>query len=375
MAAAELERDAFADVMATHCAGVAVATCSRAGEDERVPLGLALTSLSAYTAEPPSVLLSIDVSSRSHDPLLEAEQIGVHLLAQDQAEGARVFSSKSDDKFGSLEWGWDGEVPRLGGVLAYLRCRPDAASPTTTTRSSSPPSRRPAIEREELPLVYLDRRLELAPGGEERRMKLISPDTAPAEAADLRAEIDGVTVPSMFAAAVAGARRRDRPAPSRRERRATEIGWNEYAALVARAAAGLAALGVRPGDRAVMMLRNVPDFHVADLALKHLGVCPVSIYNSSAAEQIAYVAGHCRASLAIVEPAFLPRLRRGPRGPARRWSGSSSSAARRRGGDRVWAALIEQRAGRPRVARRRGRARPTWRPSSTPRARPGRRRA
>jgi len=139
-------------------------------------------------------------------------------------------------------------------------------------------------------------------------MKLISPETAPAEAAELRAEIDGVTVPSLFAAAVAA--RGDATALRHRDAdgEAVEIGWNEYAARVARAAAGLAAIGVGPGDRAVMMLRNVPDFHVADLALKHLGVCPVSIYNSSAAEQIAFIAGHCRASLAIVEPAFLPRM-------------------------------------------------------------------
>jgi flavin reductase (DIM6/NTAB) family NADH-FMN oxidoreductase RutF len=145
MAAAELERDAFADVMATHCAGVAVATCSRAGEAGRVP---------------PSVLLSIDVSSRSHDPLLEAEQIGVHLLAHDQAEGARVFSSKSDDKFGSLEWSWDGEVPRLGGVLAYMRCRPDARFGHHDHTILVATVEEAAIEREELPLVYLDRRLE-----------------------------------------------------------------------------------------------------------------------------------------------------------------------------------------------------------------------
>lgn len=160
MAAAELERDAFADVMATHCAGVAVATCGRGGEGARVPLGLALTSLSAYTADPPSVLLSIDVSSRSHDPLLEAERIGVHLLAQDQAEGARVFSSKSDDKFGSLEWSWDGGVPRLGGVLAYMRCRPDARFGHHDHTILVATVEQAAIEREELPLVYLDRRLE-----------------------------------------------------------------------------------------------------------------------------------------------------------------------------------------------------------------------
>jgi long-chain acyl-CoA synthetase len=138
-------------------------------------------------------------------------------------------------------------------------------------------------------------------------MKLISPGTAPAEAAELRAEIEGVTVPSLFAAAVA-ARGAETALRLAAAEGGTEIGWDEYADRVARAAAGIAALGFGPGDRAVLMLRNVPDFHVADLALKHLGICPVSIYNSSAAEQIAFIAGHCGARLAIVEPAFLPRF-------------------------------------------------------------------
>jgi len=159
MAAAELSRDAFADVMATHCAGVAVATCSRVGEEGSVPLGLAVTSLSAYTAEPPSVLLSVDVGSRSHDPIVASEMLGVHLLAHDQAEVATVFSSKSDDKFGGLEWAWDGDVPRLGGVLAYLRCRVDrcfAHHDHTIVIGAVEEAR---VEREARPLVYLDRRL------------------------------------------------------------------------------------------------------------------------------------------------------------------------------------------------------------------------
>ncbi len=137
---------------------------------------------------------------------------------------------------------------------------------------------------------------------------VLTAETAAAEAAELRAAIAGVTIPSLFAAAVADrgdavALRHGAPGEEQET-----IGWTTLAARVSRAAAGLAELGLRHGDRAVMMLRNVPDFHVADLALSHLGVCPVSIYNSSAAEQIAYIAGHCGARVAIVEPVFLERV-------------------------------------------------------------------
>ena len=139
-------------------------------------------------------------------------------------------------------------------------------------------------------------------------MTSLTAPTAAAEAAELRAQIDGVTVPSLFADAVAARGAAVALRHDVGDAEPIEIDWDEWAARVARAAAGLATLGLGRGDRAVMMMRNVPDFHVADLALKHLGVCPVSIYNSSAAEQIAYIAGHCEARVAIVEPAFLPRM-------------------------------------------------------------------
>jgi long-chain acyl-CoA synthetase len=81
----------------------------------------------------------------------------------------------------------------------------------------------------------------------------------------------------------------------------SEWTYAEVAGRVARAAAGLEALGVGPGDRVVMMMRNIPEFHVIDLATVLCGATPVSIYNSSAAEQIAYLAGHSAATVAIVE--------------------------------------------------------------------------
>ncbi|MBK5290015.1 MAG: long-chain fatty acid--CoA ligase [Acidimicrobiia bacterium] len=83
-------------------------------------------------------------------------------------------------------------------------------------------------------------------------------------------------------------------------------GWNEttfgeFADQACRVATGLSALGVTRGDRVVLMMRNRPEFHVADIAVVLLGATPISIYNSSSADQIRYLAGHCEASIAIVE--------------------------------------------------------------------------
>ncbi len=88
-------------------------------------------------------------------------------------------------------------------------------------------------------------------------------------------------------------------------------GWTmtELADLTARLATGFAGLGVGKGDTVVLMLRNRPEFHALDLAVLFLGATPVSIYNSSAPEQIDYLVNDCKAKVAVVEAdAFLERF-------------------------------------------------------------------
>jgi long-chain acyl-CoA synthetase len=77
--------------------------------------------------------------------------------------------------------------------------------------------------------------------------------------------------------------------------------WRDYLDRAARFAGGLQKLGVRPGDRIVLMLRNRREFHIADVGALLAGTTPISIYNSSAPDQIAYLAGHCDAVLAVTE--------------------------------------------------------------------------
>ncbi|MFM7069783.1 MAG: AMP-dependent synthetase/ligase [Actinomycetes bacterium] len=77
--------------------------------------------------------------------------------------------------------------------------------------------------------------------------------------------------------------------------------FGDLAEKVAVFAGGLRSLGVSRGDRVVMMMRNVPDFHVTDLAALMLGATPISIYNSSAPDQVQYLVQHCGAKVAVVE--------------------------------------------------------------------------
>ncbi|QYG91046.1 AMP-binding protein [Iamia sp. SCSIO 61187] len=119
---------------------------------------------------------------------------------------------------------------------------------------------------------------------------------------DVDAAVAGKTAPTYFRDTVA--RIPDRCAVRWKEGEEwREWTFAEVADLACRAAAGLTAAGIGRGDRVVLMMRNCPEFHVLDLAALLVGATPISIYNSSSPDQIAYLVGHCEAKLAIVEDA------------------------------------------------------------------------
>ncbi|MGW1768038.1 AMP-dependent synthetase/ligase [Streptomyces sp. NPDC002073] len=81
------------------------------------------------------------------------------------------------------------------------------------------------------------------------------------------------------------------------------LSWSEVRRKVAVLAAGYAALGAGRGDHVLMMMGNRPEHWLSDLALVHLGAVPVTVYGTSAPGQIAHIARHSRARLAVVEGA------------------------------------------------------------------------
>jgi flavin reductase (DIM6/NTAB) family NADH-FMN oxidoreductase RutF len=155
----------FRTAMAALCSGVAVVTARR--PDDGAPCGLVATSVSSFSGNPPSLLISVGHASRCHHALVECEHFGVHLLKAGQEPLAHVFAGLGEDKFAGLEWEWDEDVPWLDGPLAYLRCRRSALfelydhsiliGDVTGGRHDYG-----------APLVYLDRRMDwtLRPGGQ-----------------------------------------------------------------------------------------------------------------------------------------------------------------------------------------------------------------
>ena len=111
----------FREALAHLASGVAVVTARR---PDGAPCGIAATSLTSYSAHPPSLLVSVWHGSRCHDALASSDHFGVHLLRSDELALAHRFADRTlEDKFDGLDWSWDEDVPELGGSLAYLRLR------------------------------------------------------------------------------------------------------------------------------------------------------------------------------------------------------------------------------------------------------------
>ncbi|MEU7064746.1 AMP-dependent synthetase/ligase [Streptomyces sp. NPDC046161] len=81
------------------------------------------------------------------------------------------------------------------------------------------------------------------------------------------------------------------------------LSWREVRQEVAALARGYAALGVERGEHVLLMMGNRPEHWLTDLALVHLGAVPVTVYATSAPEQVAHIARHSRARFAVVEGA------------------------------------------------------------------------
>lgn len=114
----------FREAMAALCSGVAVVTATL--PDGR-PCGLVATSVCSFSANPPSVMVSIAHTSRCHGALTRGQEFGVNMLAAEQEHLGYVFAGLGDDKFAGVDWELADGTPRLTGALSFLRCRRSAA--------------------------------------------------------------------------------------------------------------------------------------------------------------------------------------------------------------------------------------------------------
>ncbi|HSZ39335.1 MAG TPA: AMP-dependent synthetase/ligase [Trebonia sp.] len=134
------------------------------------------------------------------------------------------------------------------------------------------------------------------------------PDIA-AERAAIEAEAAGTTLLTAYADTAAASA--DEPAHRWQDAEGIwhTLTYGQVREQVRDLALGLAARGFQPGEFAVIWSGNRSEATVADYAVMHARGVPVFIYNTVSPEQAAYIAGHCEATVAIVEQRYLPKLR------------------------------------------------------------------
>ncbi|WIM98548.1 AMP-dependent synthetase/ligase [Actinoplanes oblitus] len=79
------------------------------------------------------------------------------------------------------------------------------------------------------------------------------------------------------------------------------LSWRELRDRVAATAGGLAELGLRAGDRMLIMMAGRVEHWVVDLAAVHLGAIPSTVYATLAPAQLRYLAQHSGARILILE--------------------------------------------------------------------------
>ncbi|MDR6688661.1 flavin reductase (DIM6/NTAB) family NADH-FMN oxidoreductase RutF [Arthrobacter sp. 1088] len=125
--ASKLTTDAMKRTAGTFPTGVVVAAATTADG----PVGLTLQSFVSLSLNPPLVQLSVASTSGSWRAIKAEGGFAVSVLAQDQAELAVAFGTRSRDKFAGVELAGASATghPEIQGALAWFDCEIAAVYP------------------------------------------------------------------------------------------------------------------------------------------------------------------------------------------------------------------------------------------------------
>ncbi|HEY2717636.1 MAG TPA: flavin reductase family protein [Solirubrobacterales bacterium] len=96
-----LDPEVFRSLMGGVAGHVAVVT---ALDPEGRPVGLTTTAVTSVSAEPPLLLVCVDLTSRTLPALRQGRRFVVNFMHDGSEALAARFASKRDDKFAGVEW-------------------------------------------------------------------------------------------------------------------------------------------------------------------------------------------------------------------------------------------------------------------------------
>ena len=117
---AAVEPDVFRRAMSYLPTGVTVVTALGDGG----PSGLTANAVLSLSLDPPLMLAALDRGSRTLRTVEEAGRFGVNVLAAEQAELARSFSTKLEmqEKWDGVAWRERDGIPALDGIVVWVGC-------------------------------------------------------------------------------------------------------------------------------------------------------------------------------------------------------------------------------------------------------------
>lgn len=105
------------------------------GQGPDGPVGMAATSITSLTMDPPAILLCVNRASGLHACLAAGAPLSISILSRDQREVSAAFggSMPRDQRFRVGLWQMDANgLPTLDGAQANLACRIEQLLPYGT---------------------------------------------------------------------------------------------------------------------------------------------------------------------------------------------------------------------------------------------------
>lgn len=117
--AATIEAPVFRQLMRAVASGVTVVTTLHHGS----PHGMTATAFTSVSADPPTVLIVLNKTTRSHPLVSASRRFVVNMLHEGQTGLGNHFSGKVEDQFAGIGYR-TGELgaPVLDGVVSYFEC-------------------------------------------------------------------------------------------------------------------------------------------------------------------------------------------------------------------------------------------------------------
>jgi flavin reductase (DIM6/NTAB) family NADH-FMN oxidoreductase RutF len=144
------DQNVFRDAISRFATGVTVITTRADGHD----FGTTASAISSLSMDPPMLLICLNRTSSTQAAIRQAGFFAVNVLADEQADLASAFATKSGDKFAGVDIVREQTTsPLISKALAYFECRVTELA-TGGTHTVFLAEVQNAVAREGSPLTY-----------------------------------------------------------------------------------------------------------------------------------------------------------------------------------------------------------------------------